>query len=169
MKAVFSQINLRMKKNGVKGFTLVELLITIALLGIITVPVGAALIMGLRIFDNELAIDDVFQTQQDAFIEIKESLRENPYDVTVTTTVNGVLQLSVGAGNQNRIYYLDQDHLMRQMGGNASVVARQINVFAIDQIQRDSTNAVIGFTITLTATERNRDNTLTSSIALRRY
>ena len=160
------------KKNLVKskgGFTLVELLITIALLGIITVPVGAALILGLRIFDNEVAIDQTFQEQQESFIEIKEYLRLNPYDVQIATTTEGVVELSIGTGGNNRVYYLSAGQLMRRIDGNTIVICNQVTQFTLDSIIRDSSNVVVGFSMTLIATERDRENKLTASIALRRY
>lgn len=152
------------------GFTLVELLIVIALIGIVSIPITASLIFGMKIFDSETAVDEVYQDQLSAFTEIKEALRSNPYAVIVTTTDN-VDTLQIGADDTAIFYTLSQGNLVRITGQNnpETILCNHITAFELTNLLLDSEDKVTQLNLTLTTTIRNRTHSLSTEISLRRY
>ncbi len=172
--------NFLRKIKCTKGYTLVELLIVIALIGIVSIPIGASLIFGLKIFDSETAVDEVFQDQLSAFSEMKEALRSDPYHVQIVT-VSGIDTLQIGPDSVTaRNYTLSAGNLIRSIGPQSldnpgTVLCDHITAFELANIEREENiepeenEAVTQLRLTLIASVRNRNHTLSTEISLRRY
>lgn len=159
----------RRMNNKQKGFTLIELLIVIALMAIISIPISASLIFGVNVFKSETEISRHFTDQQAAFENIKSTLRNEPYQVRIVDD-SGTEQLNIGEDPDTaRIFFLSGEQLMLQIGANSAILCDHVTAFNLTDVELDETGLVTQLTVTLTTTVINREHTLTSSIALRRY
>lgn len=153
-----------------KGYTLIELLIVIALMAIISIPVSASLIFGVKVFNSETDVDTVFQDQQSAFTEIKERLRLDPYHVQVVSN-EGVTELQIGNLEASRTaYYLTSGNLMRRIGTKTpQILCHYVTTFDLSHLKFDDKDRLTEIKIKLTAVINNREHILESDFSLRRY
>lgn len=172
MKLKLKSKRIRTYLNNKQGFTLIELLIVIALMAIISIPLSASLIFGVKIFGTESVVDKVFQDQQSAFVYIKETLRNDPYNVKLET-VDSSEHLIVGAlPNTAKHFFLKDAELILQTGALTSsqmILCDNVVDFTINNTVVDTQNLLTQLNITLTSEVKGRDHTLTSSFSLRRY
>lgn len=159
----------RRKIKSRSGFTLIELLIVIALMAIISIPVSASLIFGVKVFNSETAVDAVYQDQLSAFNEIKESMRRDPAHVKVVME-SGVPVLQIGeTAATRRDYFLQDGNLNRRIDTDSQVLCSNITAFDLTIPKAESASFLSTIRITLTATVNNRVHTLESNFSLRRY
>ncbi len=158
--------------NNKQGFTLIELLVVIALMAIISVPLSASLIFGVKIFGTESVVDKVFQDQQSAFVYMKETLRNDPYNVKLEI-VGSSEHLIVGVLPETaKHFFLKDAELILQTGALTSsqrILCDNVVDFTISNTLVDTQNLLTELNITLKSEVKGRDHTLSSSFSLRRY
>lgn len=159
----------RSKLKSNKGFTLIEMLITLALMAVVSVPIGAALIFGLKVYDTEVAADRSFQNQQDVFLTIKNQIRVNPTQVEVIALENGSFALEIGKDSSKIRYYQEGQKLYKLEGTTATEVLSSMKSFKLFNTKRNNSNQLISFTLELVSSSNGRDQSLKADFALDRY
>lgn len=158
---------IKIKSN--KGFTLIEMLITLALMAVVSVPIGAALIFGLKVYDTEVAVDRSFQNQQDVFLSIKNQIRANPSQVEIISLEGGESALEIGKDTSKIRYYQNGQKLYKLEGIESKEVLSDIKGFNLLNTRRNSSNKLLSFTLELVSTSNGRDQSLKADFALDRY
>lgn len=152
-----------------KGFTLMEVLVVIALMAIVSVPIGASLIFGLKVYDTEVMVDRSFQKQQDVFLAVKQQVRLNPTEVQVVTSENGSSILEIGKDSEKTRYYQDGLKLYRLEDTVLTEVLSDVTSFNIENVVRSANDQLLSFTLELVCATNGRSQTLTADFALDRY
>lgn len=152
-----------------KGFTLMEVLVVIALMAIVSVPIGASLIFGLKVYDTEVMVDRSFQKQQDVFLAFKQQVRLNPTEVQVVTSENGSSILEIGKDSKKTRYYQDGLKLYRLEDTVLTEVLSDVTSFNIKNVVRSANDQLLSFTLELVCATNGRSQTLTADFALDRY
>lgn len=152
-----------------KGFTLMEVLVVIALMAIVSVPIGASLIFGLKVYDTEVIVDRSFQKQQDVFLAVKQQVRLNPTEVQVVTSENGSSILEIGKDSKKTRYYQDGLKLYRLEDTILTEVLSDVTSFNIKNVVRSANDQLLSFTLELVCATNGRSQTLTADFALDRY
>lgn len=152
-----------------KGFTLMEVLVVIALMAIVSVPIGASLIFGLKVYDTEVMVDRSFQKQQDVFLAFKQQVRLNPTEVQVVTSENGSSILEIGKESKKTRYYQDGLKLYRLEDTVLTEVLSDVTSFNIKNVVRSANDQLLSFTLELVCATNGRSQTLTADFALDRY
>ncbi len=151
------------------GESLIELLVVIALMGIIMVPVSASLLLGLKTYQNEIAVDAVFTDQESAWTQIKDLVRRYPYNVSFTDPDTDHSTLNVLTKSGQVSYYVSEHKLYRQTETQTILLCDKVSMFGITSVSRNQTGNLLSFELTLTATESGRNNKLSMIFALDRY
>lgn len=157
------------KLRSNKGFTLIEVLITLALVAVVSVPIAAALILGLRIYDSEVQADTAFSNQQDVLLMIKNQVRANPSEVAIVDTDNGSQVLEIGKDAETIRYYLDGRALYRLSNSTVTLVLDDVAQFTLTNQQKNSSGKLRSFRLALTSSINGREQVLLADIALDRY
>lgn len=157
------------KLRSNKGFTLIEMLITLALVAVVSVPIAAALILGLRIYDSEVQADTAFSNQQDVLLMIKNQVRANPSEVAIVDTDNGSQALEIGKDAETIRYYLDGSALYRLSNSTVTLVLDDVAQFTLTNQQKNSSGKLRSFRLALTSSINGREQVLLADIALDRY
>lgn len=157
------------KLKSQSGFTLIEILITLALMAVVSVPIAASLILGLRIYDAEVEVDRTFQNQQDVFMMIKNEVRQNPSQVDVVQLSGGDYAIEIGQSSKLIRYYMSQSKIYKQTATQTIEILTDVKSFKLNNLVRNSNNTLKSFTLEMVSSFNDRDQILTADFALDRY
>lgn len=113
-----------------KGFTLIEVLVSVAILSFIVAGIYAVLNMANKTYNEDMGLVDLQQGARQAMDgmtrEIRQSGRSSPYSMNIDT--NGSLTFSIPSIS-SIIYRLDNNfpQIIRQLGSTNKVLANDIN------------------------------------------
>lgn len=147
------------RKNGIgnKGFTLVEVLATIAILGIVISIYSSLYYSGYKAYDNTQKNIDVEQNVRYAmnYIVDKINQSENKNSISPYTDSNGNSGIKID--DQNIILYNNVKHTIYAYGNNGNEIA--VNIYGLKVIQKNN-NMIY---IEITGHSKNSSNTYTLS------
>lgn len=154
---------IRQALASTKGFTLLEILIVIALLGVVSMPLGAALTMGLKTFQSESFNVALEQDQRAAVTWIETLCRTYPDEVlinesTKTLTVHG------------HSFAIDSSQaLVETTMSTDRTLCTPVSRFEFSDITRNTNQKILGFTIKLKTQTPTNAHELITTITLDRY
>lgn len=152
-----------------RGESLIEVLVVIALMGIIMVPVGASLMLGLKTYQNEIAVDSIFTDQETGFTQIKDAIRKYPYNINVVNEATDSATIEIQADSGKISFYVSGGNLYRKSATQTIVLSKNITLFKIEDVKKNESGELLSFKLTVTAESLGRKNKLSSVFALDRY
>ncbi len=156
----------KLKKNN--GFSLIELLIVIALMAVVTLPAAMAFNTGWKVYQSEQQIEDKVRQGQRALHRMNEFIRLNGFDhVTLETiTAQGSQVQAVAVGDPTKTYfYFLNGVLYEQTGSTLTELATGVNEFTLTQFPASGT--MEGFDVVLKLDGGDREITVDTLVYLR--
>lgn len=138
-------------------------------MAVVSVPIAASLILGLRIYDTEVEVDRTFQNQQDVFMMIKNEVRQNPSQVDVVQLSGGDYAIEIGQSSKLIRYYMSQSKIYKQTATQTIEILTDVKSFKLNNLVRNSNNTLKSFTLEMVSSFNDRDQILTADFALDRY
>jgi type II secretory pathway pseudopilin PulG len=114
------------------GYTLVEALVGITILGIVTLVMASTFLVGVRAITNEARIIAADNATSDASLSLVRDLNSAAPLTAGPITVGTPMTLTYGSGPTTVIYSVDANsNLIRTVNGTAQVAARGITSVTI--------------------------------------
>ncbi len=136
-----------------KGFTLIELIIVIALFSVLMLSVSWVFVAGLRTWNSGVNRAEI---RQDGTLALEKMVREisqaDSFTIAHADRVKFDADLDDDGGNEDITFATDDNRLIRTVSGTSTVLAYNVQSFGL--LYRDLNNAVMPFPIT----GNNRDN-----------
>lgn len=154
-----------------KGYTLLEMLIVLALFTVVSIPIFSALNMGFRIFNHENTSYNTIHEQRFALDYVDDLIKHHNGDIDYKETleIDSVIRENVLIAGTIRVYQDEDKLIIRATDGNYHEISEEIVDFYVENIVRENAGKVKSLDVSIVVKIDDSEKKMSTYITLDRY